>query len=270
MITMSPSTVAPPLRAPRLAGFRTLLAKDLAEWRHGPKAWVLALASVLVWVLSSANARIVQAIIAVTPPTPGEAPQAVGSLLPSDNLLLALGTQTIVLLAVVATMGLLVTERERGTLGWTASKPASRTSILVSKWVSATAMLWVTTVAVPLVATAAVVTVLYGAPDPVLVLAVGFGLVAVPAIWVAIALAASTFVNTQAAVAGIGIVAFVVPLIVGGLVPAIVPLVPTSILDWVVASAAGAALGPLTPIAWLLGLAVLLAVAQARFERMEL
>ena len=61
-------------------------------------------------------------------------------------------------------MSLLVAERDSGTLAWTISKPVSRTSVLVSKWLTSTLILWVAAVVIPLGLTTAVVTVLYGAP----------------------------------------------------------------------------------------------------------
>ena len=86
-------------------------------------------------------------------------------MLPIDNLLFAIGTQFIVLAAIFATMSLLLAERDSGTLAWTISKPVSRTSVLVSKWLTATLVLWVAAVVIPMAVTTVLVTVLYGLPD---------------------------------------------------------------------------------------------------------
>ena len=258
----------PPGRPPRLPGLRNLLRKDTGEWKHGARPWVVMIASTIILLLTAANGRIVEWATRVAP-EPGAAAD-LPSLVPLDNLLMAIGTQTIVFAAIGATMGLLVAERERGTLAWTASKPVSRTSILVSMWITSTSMLWLTGVVVPLVVTTALVTLLYGAPDTGTVLLLGIGLAAVPALFVAISLAASTVVSSIAAVASIGVAALVVPTMLGGLVPAIVPVLPTSIFSWVVVAATGGPLTPVTPITWGLSLALLLALGRHRLGRMEL
>ena len=56
-----------------------------------------------------------------------------------------------------------------------------------------------------------------------------------PAFFVAVALAAATFVPSQAAVGAIGLAVFAAPLIVGGVVPVLAPFFPGSIFDWAVA-----------------------------------
>ena len=85
-------------------------------------------------------------------------------------------------------MSLLLAERDSGTLAWTISKPVSRTSVLVSKWLTATLVLWVAAVVIPLAITTALVTVLYGLPDLAIVIALGVTLITVPAFFVAVAL----------------------------------------------------------------------------------
>jgi ABC-type transport system involved in multi-copper enzyme maturation permease subunit len=259
---------APDVVHPRLPGLRNLLRKDTGEWVHGLRPWVVMVASTIILLLTAANGRIVEWAMRIAP-EPGAAGD-LPSLVPLDNLLMAVGTQTIVFAAIGATMGLLVAERDRGTLAWTASKPVSRTSILVSLWVTSTAMLWLAGVVVPLLATTALVTVLYGAPDAGTVLVLGVGLAAVPALFVAITLAASTMVSSTAAVAAIGVAALVVATMLGGLVPAIVPLLPTSIFSWVVAVATGGPVSPVTPVAWAAGLALLLVLGRQRLAVMEL
>ncbi len=60
-----------------------------------------------------------------------------------------IGTQFFVVAAIFASMSLLLGERDSGTLAWTISKPVSRTSVLVSKWLTSTLLLWLATVVVP-------------------------------------------------------------------------------------------------------------------------
>jgi len=252
----------------RLPGLRNLMRKDTGEWLHGSRPWAVMIATTIILLLTAANGRLAEWASRVA--SEHGAAVALPSLVPLDNLLMAVGTQAVVFAAIGATMSVLVAERERGTLAWTASKPVSRTSILVSKWISWTFMLWLTAVVVPLVATTALVTVLYGAPDAGTVLVLGCGLAAVPALFVAISLAASTVVSSTAAVASIGVAALVASTMLGGLVPAIVPVLPTSIFSWVVVVATGGPLSLVTPIAWSLGVTLLLALGRYRLERMEL
>ena len=55
------------------------------------------------------------------------------SLDPATNFLLAISTQFFIFVAIFAVMGLLIVERDRGTLAWVASKPMSRGAIWQSK-----------------------------------------------------------------------------------------------------------------------------------------
>ena len=63
--------------------------------------------------------------------------------------------QIFVIAAIFAVASLIVQERETGTLAWVASKPVSRGSIWLSKWISSTAILAVAAAIVPLVVTTA-------------------------------------------------------------------------------------------------------------------
>jgi ABC-2 type transport system permease protein len=189
---------------------------------------------------------------------------------PLDNVLSAIGTQFIVLAVIFATMSLLIAERDSGTLAWTISKPVSRASVLVSKWLTATLALWVAAVVIPLALTTAIVTVLYGLPDLATMFVLGVTLITVPAFFVAVALAAATFVPSQAAVGAIGMAVLAAPLIVGGVLPALAPFFPGAIFDWAVSISTGGPASPVTPIAWVVSLAVLFALARRRLDAMDL
>jgi len=255
---------------PRLLGLANLLRKDTAEWLHAKRTWVVMFVTAAVFALAAANARITEWAVRAFPADPTDGPAKVLSVQPLDNLLLAIGTQFIVLATVLATMSLLIAERDSGTLAWTISKPVSRTSVLVSKWLTSTLVLWVAAVVIPLAFTTVVVTVLYGLPDVATVVELAIGLLGVPALFVAIALAAATVVPSQAAVAAIGLTVFAAPLIIGGVLPMVTPFFPTSILDWSVQVATGSPASLVTPIAWLAGLGVLFAFARQRLNAMDL
>jgi ABC-2 type transport system permease protein len=258
------------LGRPRLLGLGNLLRKDFAEWVHGKRPWVVLGVTTSVFALAAANARITEWAVRSFPAESGDGPAKILSVLPLDNVLFAIGTQFIVLAVIFATMSLLLAERDSGTLAWTISKPVSRTSVLVSKWLTSTLILWVAAVVIPLALTTALVTLLYGLPDLAIVVALGATLITVPAFFVAVALTVATFVPSQAAVGAIGVAIFVAPQIVGGVVPAVTPFFPSSIFDWAVGVSIGASASVVTPVAWLVGLAVLFVLARQRLNAMDL
>jgi MYXO-CTERM domain-containing protein len=270
-IAVDPSVVADTnLGRPRLLGLGNLVRKDVAEWLHGKRPWVVLGVTTSVFGLAAANARITEWAARSLPADPGDGPAKVLSLLPLDNILFAIGTQFIVLAAIFATMSLLLAERDSGTLAWTISKPVSRTSVLVSKWLTSTLILWVTAIIIPLALTTMLVTVLYGQPDLTAVVLLGASLITVPALFVGIALTAATIVPSQAAVAAIGLTLLAAPPIVGGILPALTPFFPTSIFDWSVQVSTGGPASLVTPVAWLVGLVALFVLARRRLTAMDL
>ena len=256
--------------AGRLLGLRNLVRKDVLDWGHGKRTWIVAAATTTVIVLGAANAAINQWVIASFPAEAGDGPAKILSVVPIDNLLAGIGTQISVLAVIFATMSLLIAERDSGTLAWTISKPVSRTSVLVSKWLTATLVLWVAAFVIPLAITTGLVTVLYGAPDMAVVVAVALATVMVPAIFVGITLVASTFVSNQAAVGAIGLFFFILPSIAGGLVPAVAPFFPTSIFGWAIEVSTGGPISLVTPAAWAIGMTVLFVLGRRRLAGMDL
>ena len=250
-------------------GFRPLVAKDIAEWAHGPRALVVFVVTAIFMALSAANSWINAWIIANLPNA--ETGSAPISMVPIDNVMAAVSTQIFVVAAIFASMSLLVAEREHGTLAWVASKPVARGGIWISKAASASIVLWFAAVVAPIAIVTAVVTILYGAPPiaPVVAVIVGGG--AAVAFFVAVVLAASTLVSSQPAVAAIGLAVMFLPSILGGLLPvSIEPYLPTSILGWAAGLGAGADVGFATPIAWAISIVALTALAVSRMERLEL
>lgn len=271
-MTASSTTIDPVVRTapgrPSRA-FRALLRKDATEWLRGKRAWVvLALVSMFT-VLSAANSWIVARITESLPPG-AEGPDAPVSMVPLDNLFVALGSQIFVFASILAVASLLVRERESGTLAWVASKPVARHSIWLSKWVSASAMLVLVALIVPTVLTAATVVVLYGVPDPLPVIAIVLGGAAAVVFYATLGLAVSTVLPGQVPVVVAGILVFAGAPVVAGLVPAVVPFLPTSILEWAGGVAVGADVGWVTPVAWLVGVLALVVLGTRRMERIEL
>lgn len=254
----------------RLAGVRPLVRKELAEWRHARRAWIVLIVSTVFMTLTAANAAITTWIVTNLPEGADvpDLPVAVTSL---ENILTGVSAQVFVLAAIFASMSLLAVERDRGTLAWVASKPVARGGIWFAKWSSATVVLWAVAALIPLAITTALAIVLYGVPTfgPIVIVAMGMG--ASIAFFVAVMLAVSTVINSQAAAAAIGFAVFALPEIVLALIPVeIGPFLPTSILGWTFGQAMGAPVGFVTPIAWVVAMVALIGLSIRRMERIEL
>ena len=78
-------------------------------------------------------------------------------------ILLGWTGQTVALIAVLATMALLSTERDRGTLAWTLTNPVSPTSVIAAKYLVAFGVFIASAVLLPMVVSVALATVIYGA-----------------------------------------------------------------------------------------------------------
>ncbi len=253
----------------RFAGVRALVRKDLADWRHGRRRWVILGVVTSFMVLTAANNWIVTRLVAIVPGS--EAPVGPMSMVPMDNLLAAVSTQIFLIAAIFASMNLIVAERERGTLSWVASKPVGRGGILTAKWLSGSVVIATTAAIVPIAITAIVVAAMYGAPGWLPVAVIAAGAVGAIVFVVAVAVAVSTAVTNQAAVAAIGFAALYLPGMIAALVPFdIMPFLPTSILAWAVGLAMGAEVGLATPIAWAVSILALGAFAVWRVDRLEL
>ena len=245
-------------------GFGGLLRKELTEWRRARRTWIVFLVSAAFMTLTALNTWLQTAL-------PDEvtegAPPAV--LDPFMNLVAGVSSQIFVVAAIFAVMALITAERDAGTLGWTASKPVSRSAIWLSKLVASGTVLWLVAAIIPLVATVALVTALYGPLPvvPVVILAIGMGMAIL--LYVTVALAASTVVGSQAAVAAIAIGFIFLPQFIGLVVPSM-ELLPQSILQWSMLTAAGEPAGFVTIVAWAVTVAALVAFSFRRMERMEL
>lgn len=260
-----PDSAAPFVRPASLSGLRGLLRKELMEWRRARRTRIVLLVTALVMSLLAMNSWLQAQLIA----TEGIEGMPAPVLDPLMNLLAAASAQIFVIASIFAVMGVLVTERETGTLAWTASKPVSRGTIWLAKFVSSTAVLWLVAGLIPLATAAVLVVALYGAPAvvPVLITAAGIGMVI--ALYVGISLAVSTVVSSQAAVAGIALLVTFLPQFIGAVLP-ISEYLPTSILEWSLAAAAGQPAGFATVVTWAFSVVALVAVSVSRMERMEL
>lgn len=254
--------------ADRFAGFGPLFRKELGEWAHSKRVWVILAVTTLFMVLTAANAAINSWIIANVP----DATVSGGaiSLDPTVNFLAAVSTQFFVIVAIFAVMGLLVIERERGTLAWVASKPVARGAIWSSKWVAAAIVVTIAAGIVPMAATFGLVAVLYGSAGVGAFIFATIGVAASIAFMTAVVLAVSAVISNQSAVAAIGFAVFFLPQLLAGFLPVdVTPFLPMSILAWAMAPIVGADMGLVTPIAWAISVIALVGFASWRMDRME-
>jgi ABC-type transport system involved in multi-copper enzyme maturation permease subunit len=255
--------------ADRFAGFGPLFRKELGEWAHSKRVWVILAVTTMFMVLTAANAAINSWIIANVPDATVSGGGAI-SLDATVNFLAAVSTQIFVVVAIFASMGLLVAERDRGTLAWVASKPVSRGAIWLSKWAAAGIVVAIVTGIIPMAVTFGLVAVLYGSAGVAAFVFAAVGVAASIAFMIAVVLAVSTVIANQSAVAAIGFAVFFLPQILVSLVPVdISPFLPTSIISWAMGPVIGAEMGFVTPIAWAVSVIALVGFASWRMERME-
>jgi len=226
-----------------LLGFGPFVRKELSEWWQRRAILATFGAVTALGIIGTLATRIDQWLSGLAP--------AAAQLDPTMNVLGALFDQWILFAAIFASIGLLIQERTTGTLAWTLSKPISRTSLLLAKWLVAVVMLSLFGLVLPLAVSVGVATWAYGSvPDLGRVATLGGVLIAVPAFYAAFNLALSTRLNSQAGVAAIGAGAAMVPLLFGGFLPVLAELWPTSMSSVAMAMAGGEAAHLPTILSW--------------------
>ncbi len=217
-----------------LAGFRPFLRKELFEWWKRRAALATFAAVGAFGIIGTLDTRIEEWVEGGTP--------AAAALDPTVNVLTAQFENWVAFAAIFASIGILIQERSTGTLAWTLSKPVSRNAMLLAKWTGGVVMLTIFAILLPLAISVGVATIAYGSvPDLVAVAKLGGLLVALPAFFVALNLALATRLNSQAAIAAIGIGILAVPLFFGGFLPIIADVWPTQMAPLAVAMAGGEA-----------------------------
>jgi ABC-2 type transport system permease protein len=263
-----PARAAGRVPADRLAGFGPLFRKELREWAHSKRIWVIVAATTAFMVLTAANGAITSWLVANVPG--GEVSDKPISLDPMVNFLGAVSSQIFVVVAIFAAMSLLIAERDRGTLSWVASKPVSRAAIWLSKWAAASIVVTLVAGIIPMAVTFALATVLYGPVGFDAFVFAAIGIAASITFMIAVVLAASVVISNQAAVAAIGFIVFFLPQLLAGLLPVdISPVLPSSILTWALGPVLGVEMAIATPIAWAVSLVALVGFASWRMERLE-
>ncbi len=259
--------VSAPISTPRgrpFLGLRTIIGKEFSEWVRGPKALIILGVSVL--------GAIFMTLIPFIAEKTGEAESA-GLLShdPTANVLLGWTGQTVALIAILATMALVSTERDRGTLGWTLTNPVSPTSVIAAKFIVAFGVFVATAVLLPMLLSVGLATVVYGGLPDLGVVGTFFVLfMALPAFYIALTVALGAGVKSTVGVAGIAFAVLFLPQVLGGLLPIVNELSPTSIGSWALQVAKGQPASILTPIGWAISMIVLIVGAKVVFDRQEL
>jgi ABC-2 type transport system permease protein len=249
-----------------LLGFANLFRKEVQEWFRGRRGLVVGLSAVAIGLFTVLIPFIVKATDRM-----GTAPAF--SMDPTANVLLGWGSGTVTFqsfLVVLATIGLMTVERDRGTLAWTLTNPVSRTALLFAKWAAAVAVLGVISIVLPLALQVVVAAVAYGAIAD-LPLVAGFALLylTVPAFYVALTLATGTVVSSTAGVAGVAFLVMFLPALIAPVAPSLVEFSPTGVHLWAYGLVTG------SPVVWTLPLATALAIvflglgARVAFERQD-
>lgn len=246
-------------------GFGTVLGKEITEWFKSPKALIVATVSIAGAVL----ATVVPLIMEATEPA---AAAGLLTMDPTTNVLLGWkGGQTLPLIAVVATMGMISVERDRGTLAWSLTNPVSPASVIAAKFVGAMLVFSAMAFLLPLLISIGVATVAYGSP-PDLSIVASFAVLylTVPAFFIALTIGLGTFIKSTGGVAGVAFAVMFLPLLIGGMVPLLNELSPTAIGSWAMAAATGEPVSVLAPAGWVASMVAIAVGSKIAFDRQEL
>lgn len=266
-------TIAGGDRSPFL-GFGTFLRKEFTDWLRGRRAIVVGAVATVLATLGALSAWLETTVGDINIGDGAAVVDAVDRVDPTDPTITSLalfGPPIVAFLAIVATMSLFPTERDTGTLAWSITKPLSRTSIVLAKWLAAIVAFGVVALAVPIAVAGLASTLAYGGmPDIATVAAVTALHLTVPILYIGITVTAGTVLSSQAGIAGIATFVLLVPSLIGGfLPPAIMEALPMNIGAWVTAFVSGAPVPWTTPVAWaatIVGLAVVSIIAFRRQE----
>ncbi len=127
-----------------------------------------------------------------------------------------------------------------------------------------------TAIILPLVVSVGVATVVYGSlPDLATVATYGGLYLMLPAFYIALTVGFGTAIKSTAGVAGAAFAVILVPQVLGGLLPIVNELSPTSIGNWALAVAKGQDPSPVTLVGWVVSMVVIVIGAKLVFDRQE-
>jgi ABC-2 type transport system permease protein len=251
--------------------FRTLLLKELREWRRTSRLLIIALVLLVSGMISPLLAKYTPLLMRNLPGVPPE----LAGIIPEPTIVDSFAqyvkniSQFGLIVVIVLTMGVMAQEIERGTMAILLTKPVERSVVLLAKWAAGVLGILVGLVLASIGFTFYTL-VLFGR----FVLAdfvVLNSLIAVFLIfYLTLALLASTLARTQAMAAAIAFGGLVLVMIIDAL-PGIGDYFPSQLLSWGSALFGGT---PQTPWSTLISsivmIAIFLAGAILRFQREEI
>ncbi len=246
-----------------LMGFVPFLRKELREWRTKRVAIAFFLVAALLGGVALLGVNTFFLPQGVTPTTRAEVITNVMTMYANNAI-------WITLISIFSAMGVMVRERESGTLAWSLSKPLSRSAVLAAKWLGTTLMVWLLGIVLQ-GGVLAVIEALHGPALPNLggVLMAYVGAFCAIGFWVLLCLLLSCLLKETAGVGAGALLVSVAPLLLDNLPLALQPLLtlyPTHFLDWAIARPIhGAKLWGY--VLWMAGMAI---ATQRLFSRQEL
>ncbi len=256
-------------RSGMFLGFGTAFRKEVTEWFKGPKTLIVAGISVAGAIFTTLIPFITKATSQAAATGVERSPLNL-TMDPTANVLLGWTGMTVPLIAIVATMALVSSERDRGTLGWSLTNPVSPTSIISAKFLAAFFVFSGAAVVLPLVVSSVLATVVYGGlPNLATIATFGLLFLTLPAFYIALTVGLGAAVKSTAGVAGIAFAVMLVPQILGGLLPIVAEVSPTSIGVWAMATAKGEPASVITLVGWLVSMTAIVVGAKLVFDRQE-
>lgn len=214
-----------------LLGFRSFFRKEIQEWKRKQSAIVLLIFLPLVFSLvASVLAKLVVSSSEQLPPPN----LALAASLYSNN------PAWTVPATVLLSIGLIPKELDTGTLSWNLTKPLSRISFLLGKWLSTTLIIWLFAVLIANFSAFVISAILLGweTPDFGQIFAsqvVGFCAVG---FWVLLCLFLGMLLGDQAAIATgasfTAAIGFFLPLSPVQQMRQFAPFFPSNTVDWLI------------------------------------
>lgn len=256
------ATLVPVGSPRRLGGFGNLLRRELGAWWRTRSWWI----QLLVWLVILDGISLI-VMMDASMSSHALTAEAVRTFLQVSASAIAIGV-------VVTVQGAIVGEKELGTAAWVVSKPVSRASFVMAKFVGHGCAFLGLAVIVPTTVFAIEARALLTTPVATGDLALAAGVVALSVVfYLAFTLALGTLFQSRGPVAGIGLATVLAGLFFKGMLPsALVYASPWLLGDVAASIALGTELDPNWPVP--IGAAAILSigllwVAVRRFEREE-
>lgn len=217
-------------------GFTNLLNKEMGQWWGTSMWWIQA----LIWVLILNG---ISTIVALT-----ESLTSTALLEEVVQTFLPLGVGAVGIGVIITVQGAIVGEKQLGTAAWVMSKPASRSSFILSKTLSYAIGFGVTAICIPSIIFLITTRLLVPAPLSMMPFLAGAAVMVLSLLfYLSLTLMLGTLFDSRGPVAGIGVGIILIGLLLKGFIP--MPVMMVS--PWVLPDlSAGLALQTPLPAIW--------------------